>query len=88
MLGSHILSLAKHWCTYKGKVDLLKLSLILPQDVEALMQVPVVPVEVSPAVELDGLEEEMEGSLENSTWDKVDIEDLFLCGRKFEGYIA
>jgi hypothetical protein len=83
MLGSHILSLAKHWCTCKGKVDLLKLSLVLPQDVDALMQVPVVPVEVPPGVELDGSEEEVAGK--NSLWDKVDMEDLLLCGNEIEG---
>jgi hypothetical protein len=42
------------------------------------MQVPVVPVEVLSGVGLDDLVEEVAGALENSTWDKVDMEDLLL----------
>jgi hypothetical protein len=90
MLGSHILSLTKHWCTSKGKVDLLKLSLILPQGVEALMHVPVVPIEVPIEVELDDLERELEEKMETLTWDHhiVALVDLPLFEREIERYIA
>jgi hypothetical protein len=43
VLGRKIISLATYWCSQKGKVDLFKLSLVLPQEVGALlMQVKVI----------------------------------------------
>jgi hypothetical protein len=37
VLGRKIIYLAQHWCLQKGKVNLLKLSLVLPQEVENLI---------------------------------------------------
>jgi zinc-binding in reverse transcriptase len=54
MLDSQIIGLTRYWCDNKGKVDLLKLSLVLPQDVAQLsLQVRVVPVEAE-AVHFEG----------------------------------
>jgi hypothetical protein len=36
-LGEKIINLAQHWCSQKGKVNLLKLSLILSQKVKNLI---------------------------------------------------
>jgi hypothetical protein len=42
VLGMNIINLTQYWCLQKGKVDLLKLSLVLPQKVDDLiMQVQV-----------------------------------------------
>jgi hypothetical protein len=37
VLGRKIINLAQHWCLQKGKVNLLKLSLVLPYEVENLI---------------------------------------------------
>jgi hypothetical protein len=42
VLGMNIINLTQYWCLQKGKVGLLKLSLVLPQKVDDLiMQVQV-----------------------------------------------
>jgi hypothetical protein len=59
--GRKIISLAIYWCAQKGKVDLFKLSLVLPHEVGALlMQVQVISEEEEYLIE-DGLE--LEGSV-------------------------
>jgi hypothetical protein len=57
MLGRKIINLTHYWCLQKGKVDLLKLSLILPHEVDDLiMQVQVWSEEEMELVEKDSVE--------------------------------
>jgi hypothetical protein len=45
VLGNKIISLAQYWCSKKGKVNLLQLSLVMPQEMGDLcMQVQEVTV--------------------------------------------
>jgi hypothetical protein len=70
VLGNKIISLAQYWCSKKGKVNLLQLSLVMPQEVGDLcMQVQEVPMWTKEGDTLaeDGMEEEDILGLEEAT---------------------
>jgi hypothetical protein len=85
MLAMQIISMAHHWCQKKGRVDLLYLSLVLPQEIAELsMQVQPLSEEEAMLVEGGQIEVILEDDFPPLDLVPVVSSTPLMCGRETE----